>query len=102
MIEQINDLAYSEEEVKEEIGMNEEMYENYRTDTVNVIQGNLSAGDNQNEIRKFEVYQNQRIWMGMFKDAVFPHERPVWSDETGSLKTPKESILLPAEGGWKW
>lgn len=40
--------------------------------------------------------------MGMFKDAVFPHERPVWSDESGSLKTPKESILLPAEGGWKW
>lgn len=40
--------------------------------------------------------------MGMFKDAVFPHERAVWSDETGNHKTPKDSILLPLEGGWKW
>lgn len=40
--------------------------------------------------------------MGMFKDAVFPHERPVWSDESGKHKLKKESILLPPEGGWRW
>lgn len=39
--------------------------------------------------------------MGMFKDAVFPHERAVWSDESGKHKIKKENILLP-EGGWKW
>lgn len=54
------------------------------------------------DIRKFEVYQNQRVWMGIFKDAVFPHERPVWSDESGKIKIKKENILLPPEGGWKW
>lgn len=57
---------------------------------------------NDQEIRKFEVYQNQRMWMGIFKDALFPHERHVWSDESGKHKIKKESILLPAEGGWKW
>jgi len=40
--------------------------------------------------------------MGIFKDALFPHERPVWSDESGKHKVKKDSILLPAEGGWKW
>ena len=40
--------------------------------------------------------------MGIFKDALFPHERPVWSDETGKHKLKKENILLPIEGGWKW
>ena len=54
------------------------------------------------EIRQFETYQNQRVWLGMFKDVLFPHERPAWSDEAGTVKLPKESILLPADGGWAW
>ena len=40
--------------------------------------------------------------MGIFKDVLFPHERPSWSDADGKLKIPKESILLPADGDWKW
>ena len=42
------------------------------------------------------------MWLGVFKDAVFPHERPVWSDEAGKHKITKESILLPPEGAWQW
>ena len=38
----------------------------------------------------------------MFKDVLFPHERPSWSDEAGTVKLPKDSILLPADGGWTW
>ena len=58
---------------------------------------------NPDTIKKFEVYQNQRMWVGIgFKNAVFAHERPVWSDEAGKHKITKESILLPPEGGWQW
>jgi hypothetical protein len=38
--------------------------------------------------------------MGMFKDALFPTERPVWSDIDGKIKLPKDSILLPIDGDW--
>lgn len=40
--------------------------------------------------------------MGIFKDILLPTERPNWSDETGKHKVPKESILLPSDGGWQW
>lgn len=54
------------------------------------------------DVRKFETYQNQRVWMGMFKDILFPHERPNWSDKDGKLKLPRDSILLPVDGDWRW
>ena len=78
-----------------------EQQQNYRADSVYAKDLNLVVQQGP-EIRKFEVFQNQRVWMGMFKDAVFPHERPVWSDESGKHKLKKESILLPPEGGWRW
>ena len=40
--------------------------------------------------------------MGIFKDVLFPHERPNWSDKDGTLKLPRDSILLPIDGDWKW
>lgn len=40
--------------------------------------------------------------MGIFKDMLFPHERPNWSDKDGKLKLPRDSILLPIDGDWKW
>ena len=40
--------------------------------------------------------------MGMFKDALFPTERPNWSDIDGKIKLPKDSILLPIDGDWQW
>lgn len=40
--------------------------------------------------------------MGLFKDMLFPHERPNWSDKDGRVKLPRDSIVLPIEGGWKW
>lgn len=40
--------------------------------------------------------------MGIFKDVLFPHERAAWSDKEGTVKLPRESILLPVEGDWKW
>lgn len=40
--------------------------------------------------------------MGIFKEVLFPHERPAWSDEAGTVKLPRDSILLPADGGWAW
>ena len=40
--------------------------------------------------------------MGMFKDILFPHERPNWSDKDGKIKMTKDSILLPQEAGWRW
>lgn len=40
--------------------------------------------------------------MGIFKDILFPHERPNWSDKDGKLKLPRDSILLPIEGDWQW
>ena len=54
------------------------------------------------EYRKFETYENQRVWMGIFKDVLFPHERSAWSDKHGKVKLPKNSILLPIEGDWNW
>jgi hypothetical protein len=42
------------------------------------------------------------VWLGIFKDILLPHERPNWSDKDGKLKLPKDSILLPIEGDWKW
>ena len=38
----------------------------------------------------------------MFKDVLFPHERPNWSDKDGKFKMTKDSIVLPVEGGWYW
>ena len=40
--------------------------------------------------------------MGIFKDMLFPHERPNWSDKEGKVKLPRDSILLPLDGDWKW
>lgn len=60
------------------------------------------AETDENELRKFETYQNQRVWMGLFKDVLFPHERPNWSDKDGKVKLPRDSILLPVDGDWKW
>ena len=40
--------------------------------------------------------------MGIFKDVMFPHERSAWSDKDGKVKLPKNSILLPIDGDWKW
>lgn len=40
--------------------------------------------------------------MGMFKDVLFPHERPSWSDKDGKIKLTKESIVLPIDGEWCW
>ena len=53
-------------------------------------------------IRKFELYQNQRLWVGIFKGTLLPHERPSWSDEAGKLNIKKDSIMLPDKGGWNW
>lgn len=52
------------------------------------------------EKHKFEIYQNQRHWMGMFKDVLFPHERPNWSDKDGRTRMTKDSVKLPPD--WKW
>ena len=71
--------------------------EQYKTDSVFT-----SIKPNDQDERKFETYENQRAWMGIFKDILFPHERSAWSDIDGKLKIPKESILLPADGEWKW
>ena len=40
--------------------------------------------------------------MGIFKEVLFPHERSAWSDKDGKVKLPKNSILLPVDGDWKW
>ena len=40
--------------------------------------------------------------MGVFKDVLFPHERSSWSDKDGKVKLPRNAILLPANGDWKW
>lgn len=40
--------------------------------------------------------------MGLFKDMLFPHERANWSDKDGKVKLPRDSILLPLDGDWKW
>ena len=40
--------------------------------------------------------------MGLFKDMLFPHERANWSDKDGNVKLPRDSILLPLDGDWKW
>ena len=38
--------------------------------------------------------------MGMFKDVLFPHERPNWSDKDGRTRMTKDSVKLPPD--WKW
>jgi hypothetical protein len=40
--------------------------------------------------------------MGIFKEVLFPHERAAWSDKEGTVKLPRESILLPVDGDWQW
>ena len=74
----------------------------YRTDSIFCIQKSTDRSHENKELRKFETYQNQRVWMGIFKEALFPHERAAWSDKEGTVKLPKESILLPVEGDWQW
>ena len=79
-----------------------EVNKQYRTDSIFCIPKSSDRLHENKELRKFETYQNQRVWMGIFKDALFPHERAAWSDKDGTVKLPKESILLPVEGDWQW
>lgn len=80
------------------------MEEQYRTDSV-FGGANFDLDDHDftdKEIRKFETFENQRVWMGIFNDKLLPHERPSWSDKDGKVKLPKNAILLPPDGDWKW
>ena len=67
-----------------------------------MIESSAQEHSSKREYRKFETYENQRVWMGIFKDVLFPHERAAWSDKDGKVKLPKNSILLPIDGDWKW
>jgi len=67
-----------------------------------LIESSAQEHSSKREYRKFETYENQRVWMGIFKDVLFPHERAAWSDKDGKVKLPKNSILLPIDGDWKW
>jgi hypothetical protein len=84
-----------------DVSEDETEYGEYKTDSIFVKSGEEPVFGGK-EKRKFETYENQRAWMGMFKDVLFPHERPAWSDIDGKIKIPKESILLPVDGDWKW
>ena len=91
--DEFDDLDESEQQV------------NYRSDSVFCIPKSTDRREisiDNREMRKFETYQNQRVWMGIFKEVLFPHERAAWSDKEGTVKLPRESILLPAEGNWQW
>ena len=46
------------------------------------------------------TYENQRIWLGIWTNKLFPGERSNWSDVNGMLTLPKEGFKL-AEG-WEW
>lgn len=95
------DSAQSDDEHGDENFLNEQ----YRTDTVYGGANNFDLNDQEfknKEIRKFETYENQRVWMGIFNDKLLPHERPGWSDKDGKIKLPKDAILLPIDGGWQW
>ena len=68
----------------------DDMGENYRADSV-YGGANIDIDDREfqdKEIRKFETYENQRVWMGIFNDKLLPHERPSWSDKDGKVKLP--------------
>mmetsp|Transcript_7459 Transcript_7459/g.12609 ORF Transcript_7459/g.12609 Transcript_7459/m.12609 type:complete len:500 (-) Transcript_7459:99-1598(-) len=76
----------------------------FRTDSVYKLEEfeGQNHGFQRGQLMKFETYENQRVWMGIFKSVLMPYERPAWSDRDGKIKLPKESILLPVEGNWVW
>jgi len=49
--------------------------------------------------RIFRVYENQRLWIGVWKYLLLPGERGVWSDVNGQDLS-KETTPLPE--GWEW
>ena len=54
--------------------------------------------------RIFEVYENQRWWLGSWSDkGLTIGSTPVhpWSDKTGHVGVTKSTVTLP-DGGWKW
>lgn len=47
---------------------------------------------------RFELYENQRWWMGLdWTAALLPQERPSWTDSSLSPVSPPSSFTLPAE-----
>jgi len=53
----------------------------------------------QEDQRVYRIYENQRLWLGKWKDFTLPTERKNWSDANGEAMT-RESVLVPQ--GWKW
>ena len=96
---------FDDDERPSEVFQDENMY---RTDSVflqnkeELLDTPSSNTRGDKEYRKFETYENQRVWMGIFTEVLFPHERSSWSDKDGKVKLPKNSILLPIDGEWSW
>lgn len=51
------------------------------------------------KLKCYKIYENQRLWLGIWKDFTFPNERNNWSDINGNNLT-KESIIL--QDGYIW
>jgi Integral peroxisomal membrane peroxin len=51
------------------------------------------------EKKYYRIYENQRLWFGVWKSFTLPAERGNWSDINGR-NIEKDSIVL--EEGWEW
>jgi hypothetical protein len=63
-----------------------------------------SLGAEKNQRRVLVTYENERIWVGIWTNKLFPGERSNWSDQNGYLNLPKDSLKLPPGNGreWEW
>ena len=57
------------------------------------------AGDTVTERKLYKLYENQRMWVGVWKNFTFPNERNNWSDINGNNMTREEIVL---QDGWEW
>ena len=56
-----------------------------------------SNAETHETVFQFEIYENQRWWIGLdWTAALLPNERPSWSDSDSNAVAPPSSFTLPA------
>jgi hypothetical protein len=63
----------------------------------------LSDFSSEEEVLKFEIYENERWWVvvGWSKNLIL-NERPLWSDLAGKIFMDKNSVFLPNNEEYSW
>jgi hypothetical protein len=75
-----------------------DVFDNLKEKTVK-----LSDFSSEEEVLKFEIYENERWWVvvGWSKNLIL-NERPLWSDIAGKTFMDKNSVFLPNNEEYTW